>query len=145
MAQTDALSLDSDTYDVVILGTGLSEAILSGYAKEDFRQYQNMYPKNLISTFQSFTRALSRIGKRVLHLDGNEYYGGAYASFSLQSFKSFIELAQNPPQPTSTGSSRCFSFLSLKVSPFLLFYVIFEYEIIGQYYSHGYFRFVSAV
>jgi len=45
-----------DTYDVVILGTGLTECILSGL--------------------------LSTSGKKVLHMDKNPYYGGESASLS---------------------------------------------------------------
>jgi RAB protein geranylgeranyltransferase component A len=36
-------------------------------------------------------------------LDGNDYYGGPFASFSLHSFKSFLESAQQAPQPKFTG------------------------------------------
>lgn len=44
-------------YDVIVLGTGLTECVLSGL--------------------------LSMEGKRVLHLDRNGYYGGECASLSL--------------------------------------------------------------
>jgi len=47
-----------ETYDVIVLGTGLKECILSGL--------------------------LSVEGKRVLHLDRNTYYGGASASLQLK-------------------------------------------------------------
>lgn len=45
-----------EEYDVVILGTGLKECVLSGI--------------------------LSKEGKKVLHMDRNDYYGGASASLS---------------------------------------------------------------
>lgn len=48
-----------DTYDVIVLGTGLKECILSG----------------LMS---------SCAGKKVLHLDRNSYYGGESASLNLE-------------------------------------------------------------
>lgn len=35
--------------------------------------------------------ALSRIGKRVLHLDCNDYYGENWASFSLESIENWAE------------------------------------------------------
>ena len=47
-------------YDVVLLGTGLIPSILSCVC--------------------------ARTGKKVLHLDGNSYYGENYASYSLHSF-----------------------------------------------------------
>jgi len=53
-----------ETYDVIILGTGLKECILSGL--------------------------LSVSGKKVLHLDRNDYYGGESASLNLkQLYKKF--------------------------------------------------------
>ncbi|XP_051877164.1 rab proteins geranylgeranyltransferase component A 1 [Pristis pectinata] len=51
--------------DVVVLGTGLQEAIIAA--------------------------ACSRIGKRVLHVDRNNYYGGNWASFSFSGLLSWIE------------------------------------------------------
>jgi len=60
-----------DIYDVIILGTGLTECILSGL--------------------------LSVNGKKVLHMDRNEFYGGACASLTLeQIWKHF----QQPGEPT---------------------------------------------
>lgn len=35
--------------------------------------------------------AASRIGKTVLHLDANDYYGGQWASFNLDSIQSLID------------------------------------------------------
>ncbi|XP_038632050.1 rab proteins geranylgeranyltransferase component A 1 isoform X1 [Scyliorhinus canicula] len=51
--------------DVVILGTGLQEAIIAA--------------------------ACSRIGQRVLHVDRKNYYGGNWASFSFSGLLSWIE------------------------------------------------------
>eukprot|EP01122_Echinamoeba_exundans_P004632 TRINITY_DN1473_c0_g1_i1.p1 TRINITY_DN1473_c0_g1~~TRINITY_DN1473_c0_g1_i1.p1 ORF type:complete len:442 (-),score=127.55 TRINITY_DN1473_c0_g1_i1:750-2075(-) len=47
-----------DTYDVIVMGTGLTECILSGLLSVD--------------------------GKKVLHIDRNDYYGGACASLNLE-------------------------------------------------------------
>lgn len=59
-----------ETYDVIILGTGLKECILSGL--------------------------LSVSGKKVLHLDRNDYYGADSASLNLkQLLKKFGELDEN--------------------------------------------------
>ncbi len=45
-------------YDVIVLGTGLKECILSG--------------------------VMSTAGKKVLHIDRNPYYGGESASLNLE-------------------------------------------------------------
>ncbi|XP_056641471.1 rab proteins geranylgeranyltransferase component A 1 [Diorhabda sublineata] len=45
-------------FDIIIVGTGIVESILSA--------------------------AASRIGKQVLHIDENEYYGGQWSSFNLE-------------------------------------------------------------
>ncbi|XP_063695891.1 rab proteins geranylgeranyltransferase component A [Culicoides brevitarsis] len=51
-------------YDLIVLGTGLTESIVAA--------------------------AAARIGKSVLHMDTNEYYGGNWAAFQLESFRKFI-------------------------------------------------------
>ena len=48
----------SNNYDIIILGTGLGSSLLAG--------------------------ALGRIGKNVLQLDRNDYYGSDYASFTAK-------------------------------------------------------------
>lgn len=55
----------NEHYDVIVLGTGLKECILSGL--------------------------LSVAGKRVLHLDRNDYYGGESTSFNLQQIKEHLD------------------------------------------------------
>ncbi|KAF9366116.1 Rab GDP dissociation inhibitor alpha [Mortierella sp. NVP85] len=60
-----------EQYDVIVLGTGLTECILSGL--------------------------LSVEGKKVLHMDRNDYYGGESASLNLsQLFKKFRDGAAAP-------------------------------------------------
>jgi len=54
-----------DSFDVIIIGTGLQESILSG--------------------------AFSRIDKKVLHLDSSEHYGSDWASFNIKSFAKYIK------------------------------------------------------
>eukprot|EP00656_Telonema_subtile_P043797 TRINITY_DN500_c0_g1_i1.p1 TRINITY_DN500_c0_g1~~TRINITY_DN500_c0_g1_i1.p1 ORF type:complete len:474 (-),score=138.76 TRINITY_DN500_c0_g1_i1:280-1701(-) len=67
-----------ETYDAIVLGTGLKECILSGL--------------------------LSVAGKKVLHMDKNNYYGGESASLNLtQMFEKFA--AGNAP-PSNLGASR---------------------------------------
>ncbi|XP_046394320.1 rab proteins geranylgeranyltransferase component A [Ischnura elegans] len=52
-------------YDIIVIGTGMTESIVAA--------------------------AASRIGKRVLHLDSNEYYGGLWASFNFEGLQNWIE------------------------------------------------------
>jgi len=66
-----------EEYDVIVLGTGLTECILSGL--------------------------LSVEGKKVLHMDRNDYYGAESASLNLtQLFKKF----RNQDPPTNIGRDR---------------------------------------
>ncbi|KAJ4989323.1 rab protein geranylgeranyltransferase component a [Stagonosporopsis vannaccii] len=51
-------TLDNTAWDVLIIGTGLQQSLLA--------------------------LALSRSDKKILHIDENDYYGGAEAAFSLQ-------------------------------------------------------------
>lgn len=60
-----------DAYDIVILGTGLTECILS----------------NLLSIK----------GKKILHLDKNSYYGGSSASLSIEQLWQYFH--ENLPMP----------------------------------------------
>ncbi|QPH04139.1 hypothetical protein C2857_000884 [Epichloe festucae Fl1] len=58
-------SLSDTKWDVVISGTGLQQSLLA--------------------------LALSRSGKNILHVDPNEYYGGAEAALSLQDAADWVE------------------------------------------------------
>ncbi|XP_033118183.1 rab proteins geranylgeranyltransferase component A 2-like isoform X2 [Anneissia japonica] len=58
-------------YDEIILGTGLQESILAA--------------------------GLARIGRAVLHLDRNEFYGGDWATFNLNGLETWIESNQRNP------------------------------------------------
>ncbi|KAJ8675672.1 hypothetical protein QAD02_011458 [Eretmocerus hayati] len=52
-------------YDVIVVGTGMTESIVAA--------------------------AASRVGKRVLHLDSNEYYGGLWATFNFDCLLKWME------------------------------------------------------
>ncbi|ORX57010.1 rab GTPase activator [Hesseltinella vesiculosa] len=67
-----------EDYDVIVLGTGLTECILSGL--------------------------LSVEGKKVLHLDRNSYYGGESASLNLTQLFNKFRPGQEPP--ASLGRDR---------------------------------------
>ncbi|CAG8459115.1 5254_t:CDS:10 [Funneliformis mosseae] len=77
-------------YDVIILGTGFVESILAG--------------------------ALARIGKSVLHLDSNEYYGGSWTSFNFQELLDWAQLLQGRVEE-SNGNSQETDFEGKKALP----------------------------
>jgi len=56
-------------YDVIVIGTGMTESIVAA--------------------------AASRVGKRVLHLDNNEYYGGMWAAFNFDGLQKWLGECQN--------------------------------------------------
>ncbi|EKD15259.1 putative rab geranylgeranyl transferase escort protein [Drepanopeziza brunnea f. sp. 'multigermtubi' MB_m1] len=72
-------SLSQTKWDVVISGTGLQHSLLA--------------------------LALSRSNKKILHVDPNEYYGGAEAAFSLQEVDEWVEkVNQDPSKPFRNAS-----------------------------------------
>ncbi|KAF3925871.1 hypothetical protein ABW20_dc0104179 [Dactylellina cionopaga] len=77
--EQDPIKLLERGFDVVVMGTGLTETILSGI--------------------------MSVEGKRVLHIDSNDYYGGEGASLKIsQMFTKFI--GENSKPPESLGKDR---------------------------------------
>ncbi|KAK2841565.1 hypothetical protein FQN49_006133 [Arthroderma sp. PD_2] len=67
----DLNTLDGSSWDVVISGTGLPQAFLA--------------------------LALSRSGKKILHIDKNDYYGGPEAAFSLQEAEEWVNKIEQVP------------------------------------------------
>jgi Rab GDP dissociation inhibitor len=61
-----------EAYDVIVLGTGLTECIISGL--------------------------LSAHGRKVLHLDRNNFYGGETASLNLTNLYNMFYPGTNPPE-----------------------------------------------
>ncbi|KAL8794836.1 MAG: hypothetical protein Q9195_002664 [Heterodermia aff. obscurata] len=68
-------ALGETPWDVVLSGTGLSQSLLA--------------------------LALSRSGKKVLHVDKNEYYGGTEAALSLQEIEAWVEKVNDATRPSS--------------------------------------------
>ena len=62
----------NEEYDVIVLGTGLKECVLSGL--------------------------LATKGKKVLHIDRNEYYGGESASLNISNLWKKFKPGTEPPQ-----------------------------------------------
>ncbi|KAJ2402997.1 Rab GDP dissociation inhibitor alpha [Coemansia sp. RSA 2559] len=69
-----------EEYDVIILGTGLTECILSGI--------------------------LAVEGKKVLHIDRNDFYGGECASLDLSQLYQRFRSGDNAKPPASLGRER---------------------------------------
>ncbi|PVI06022.1 rab geranylgeranyl transferase escort protein-like protein [Periconia macrospinosa] len=74
-------TLDKTDWDVLIVGTGLQQSLLA--------------------------LALSRSDKKILHIDENDYYGGAEAAFSLQEAEQWVE-------KVNAGDSAAFSHASVQ-------------------------------
>ncbi|KAG7291812.1 hypothetical protein NEMBOFW57_001833 [Staphylotrichum longicolle] len=97
-------SLSDTLWDVVISGTGLQQSLLA--------------------------LALSRSGKKILHIDPNEFYGGAQAAFSIQDAEQWVGRVSaghgslfksasivRPEGATTLSSSRAYS---LALAPTLI-------------------------
>lgn len=56
-------------FDLVVIGTGFSESVIAA--------------------------AASRVGKTVLHIDENDYYGGYWSSFNFETFLSHLEASRS--------------------------------------------------
>jgi hypothetical protein len=87
-------------YDAIILGTGLTECIISGL--------------------------LSVQGKRVLHLDRNNYYGADTASLSLANL--FKKYRDSATPSDSLGHSRGMLFVLVFLTVFNLFLRVYRLE-----------------
>jgi Rab GDP dissociation inhibitor len=93
------IPLADGEYDAIVLGTGLTECIISGL--------------------------LSVQGKRVLHLDRNSYYGADTASLSLtnlyQKFRPGSEAPNNLGHSRGSITEKYIHFLSLFCASFIFF------------------------
>lgn len=65
------VSMDQE-YDVIVMGTGIKESILSGL--------------------------LAKKGKNVLHIDRNQYYGGECASLNITNLWKMFRPGVEPPK-----------------------------------------------
>ncbi|KAF8045961.1 hypothetical protein N665_4178s0001 [Sinapis alba] len=105
--------LDPTTYDLIIVGTGVSESILAA--------------------------AASSSGSSVLHLDSNPFYGSHFASLSLPDLTSFLHSNSLSPPPPPPPPSQCPDFLSVNLVNRSLYSSVeitaFESEILDEHYS----------
>lgn len=81
------MELDETNFDVIVLGTGFAESVIAGYA------LSLIYLKTSASQSHS---SLARSGKRVLHLDHNDFYGGYMSSYNLSSLDKALRADNNP-------------------------------------------------
>lgn len=70
--------IDPVNFDLIIVGTGLSESTIAA--------------------------AAAAVGKTVLHLDPNSFYGSYFASLSLDDFTSYLNSHSVAPSTTSTAN-----------------------------------------
>jgi RAB protein geranylgeranyltransferase component A len=80
-------TLDNTEWDVLIVGTGLQQSLLALYV---LRHSRGWWAREW------------RSDKKILHIDENDYYGGAEAAFSLQEAD---EWAQRVNEGKVVGSS----------------------------------------
>lgn len=64
-------------YEVIVVGTGLVECVVAA--------------------------AAARVGKKVLHIDKNDYYGVQWASFTLKGIQQWVDEITTTPAPTPPG------------------------------------------
>ncbi|KAJ5166127.1 uncharacterized protein N7482_004908 [Penicillium canariense] len=87
----DMESLSENSWDIIIAGTGLAQSLLAF--------------------------ALSRSGKRVLHLDQNSYYGGSEAAFSLEEASEWVNSVNHHPSRTPFDEAKIFTYQHPQDSP----------------------------
>ncbi|KAL8998774.1 MAG: hypothetical protein Q9169_002224 [Polycauliona sp. 2 TL-2023] len=83
-------TLNNTVWDVLITGTGLPQSLL---ALTDGRLA-------VLTDAADDKSTLSRSGKNVLHLDQNDFYGGAEAAFSLQEATDWVREVNQASKPT---------------------------------------------
>ncbi|KAI7886495.1 rab protein geranylgeranyltransferase component A [Lichtheimia hyalospora FSU 10163] len=69
-----ATTLEETDFDVIVLGTGLPESITAG--------------------------ALARAGKKVLHIDSSELYGGNWSVYDIKNMLNWVERCNHAPEET---------------------------------------------
>lgn len=70
-------------FDLIVVGTGNQP---KGFSH--FSSIPILLEFRLGLTESIIAAAASRVGKSVLHLDSNDYYGGFWASFNLEAIQS---------------------------------------------------------
>lgn len=81
----------------VILGAGKKRII-----RWLFMLKHQFFPEGFIESVVA--AAGSRIGKTVLHIDSNDFYGGIWASFNLRSIQSFVDSQSETRTSVNAGA-----------------------------------------
>eukprot|EP01102_Stenamoeba_stenopodia_P011857 TRINITY_DN366_c0_g1_i1.p1 TRINITY_DN366_c0_g1~~TRINITY_DN366_c0_g1_i1.p1 ORF type:complete len:590 (-),score=150.22 TRINITY_DN366_c0_g1_i1:74-1843(-) len=71
--------LEDTTFDAIIIGTSTVQSLLAG--------------------------TLAVVGKKILHVDSNQFYGSEYTTWTLEGLTSFLEQNQNP-KPVTTEETK---------------------------------------
>ncbi|CAL5323748.1 unnamed protein product [Camellia sinensis] len=87
-----------EEYDVVVLGTGLKECILSGLLSVDGLKFHDSHKRRCDVEERGLDLSM------VLHMDRNDYYGGESTSLNLNQLWKRFRSNDTPPQ--QLGSSR---------------------------------------
>ena len=80
----EVLDTMDESYDAIVLGTGLKECVLSGLLSVDGLKVR-FFVFYYIFAYYRCLRFFKQLGFfQVLHIDRNNYYGGESASLNLQ-------------------------------------------------------------
>lgn len=101
MAKNEVLP---DSFDVIVCGTGLTESMIAA--------------------------SLSRIGKKVLHIDRNDYYGSQWATFNFKALLDWIEKCENKLNATSSLDIAQESVFNVPLYDFCVSNIIIESRIL---------------
>lgn len=83
-----------ETYDAIVLGTGLKECIISGLLSVDGLKVRcpSLHEQSHAWSMMQCD-ALMGLAMQVLHIDRNNYYGGESASLNLQQVRPLLAKA----------------------------------------------------
>lgn len=113
-APSDFPTIEPSLFDLIVIGTGLTESILAAGA--------------------------SCAGKTVLHLDPNPFYGSHFSSLPHSDFASFItdNSQQNIPESSFPSNSDEFTVVGLKTRPFYSYVDISSTSVLEPFSSRNF-------
>lgn len=83
-------TLSDEIWDVVIAGTSIPQSLLALYVPLSYVE-----SRLKLTDKDPLDRSLSRSGKKVLHVDRHDYYGGDDAGLSLQDVEKWVQELDN--------------------------------------------------
>jgi len=81
--------LEDTNFDAIVIGTSTVQSLLAG--------------------------TLAVVGKKILHVDSNHFYGSEYTTFTLEGLTTFLEQNQNPNAASSQDDASAPSTVKLNV------------------------------